>query len=98
MPYTDEQIENAAKDLEVQTRPDGDTAGLLKRYPKAVVASFDGDPKGVTEMDALVAYLQVLGTLVDFTKYQPADFSNKWGDQWISTQSLRFCAPSGRFG
>ena len=45
VPYTDEQIENAAKDLEVQTRPDGDTAGLLKRYPKAVVASFDGDPR-----------------------------------------------------
>jgi cytochrome c oxidase cbb3-type subunit II len=74
VPYTDEQIDNAAKDLEVQTRPDGDTTGLLARYPKAVVASFDGDPKVVTEMDALVAYLQVLGTLVDFTKYQPADF------------------------
>ena len=42
--------------------------------PRLVVASFDGDPKVVTEMDALVAYLQVLGTLVDFTKYQPADF------------------------
>ena len=74
VPYTDEQIENAAKDLEVQTRPDGDTAGLLARYPKAVVSNFDGNPKVVTEMDALVAYLQVLGTLVDFTKYQPADF------------------------
>src|SRR3954467_902170 len=74
VPYTDEQIENAAKDLEVQTRPDGDTTGLLARYPKAVISSFDGDPKVVTEMDALVAYLQVLGTLVDFTKYQPADF------------------------
>jgi cytochrome c oxidase cbb3-type subunit 2 len=74
VPYTDEQIENAAKDLEVQTRPDGDTAGLLKRYPKAVVSSFDGNPAVVTEMDALVAYLQVLGTLVDFTKYQPTDF------------------------
>jgi len=74
VPYTDAQIENAAKDLEVQTRPDGDTAGLLARYPKAVVSNFDGDPKVVTEMDALVAYLQVLGTLVDFTKYQPADF------------------------
>ena len=74
VPYTDEQIENAAKDLEVQTRPDGDTAGLLGATPRLVVASFDGDPKVVTEMDALVAYLQVLGTLVDFTKYQPADF------------------------
>lgn len=74
VPYTDEQIENAAKDLEVQTRPDGDTAGLLARYPKAVVSNFDGDTKVVTEMDALVAYLQMLGTLVDFTKYQLADF------------------------
>ena len=74
VPYTDEQVENAAKDLEVQTRPDGDTAGLLARYPKAVVSNFDGDTKVVTEMDALVAYLQMLGTLVDFTKYQPADF------------------------
>ena len=74
VPYNDEQIENAAKDLEVQTRPDGDTAGLLARYPKAVVSNFDGDTKVVTEMDALVAYLQMLGTLVDFTKYQPADF------------------------
>ena len=74
VPYTDEQIDNAAKDLEVQSRPDGDTAGLLKRYPKAVVSNFDGNPAVVTEMDALVAYLQMLGTLVDFTKYQPADF------------------------
>ena len=74
VPYTDEQIDNAAKDLEVQTRPDGDTAGLLKRYPKAVVSNFDGNPAVVTEMDAMVAYLQMLGTLVDFTKYQPADF------------------------
>jgi cytochrome c oxidase cbb3-type subunit 2 len=74
VPYTDEQIDNAAKDLEVQTRPDGDTDGLLKRYPKAVVSNFDGNPAVVTEMDALVAYLQMLGTLVDFTKYQPADF------------------------
>ncbi|QQP89756.1 cytochrome-c oxidase, cbb3-type subunit II [Skermanella sp. TT6] len=73
VPYTSEQIDVAAKDLEVQQRPDGETDGLLARYPKAVVADFDGNPKVVTEMDALVAYLQMLGTLVDFTKYQPAD-------------------------
>lgn len=69
VPYTDEQIANAKADLEAQKNPDGDTAGLVKRYPKAVVANFTGN-KGVTEMDALVAYLQVLGTMVDFTKYQ----------------------------
>ena len=41
----------------------------LKRYPKAVVRDFDGNPRSVTEMDALVAYLQMLGTLVDFKLY-----------------------------
>ena len=69
VPYTDEQIASAKADLEAQKNPDADTAGLTKRYPKAVVANFTGN-KGVTEMDALVAYLQVLGTMVDFTKYQ----------------------------
>jgi len=69
VPYTDEQIANAKADLEAQKNPDGDTADLLNRYPKAVVANFTGN-KVVTEMDALVAYLQVLGTMVDFTKYQ----------------------------
>ena len=69
VPYSDEQIANAKADLEAQKNPDGDTAGLAKRYPKAVVANFTGN-KTVTEMDALVAYLQVLGTMVDFTKYQ----------------------------
>lgn len=69
VPYTEEQIANAKVDLEAQKNPDGDTAGLMKRYPKAVVANFTGN-KTVTEMDALVAYLQVLGTMVDFTKYQ----------------------------
>ncbi|WP_199902274.1 cbb3-type cytochrome c oxidase subunit II, partial [Azospirillum sp. B506] len=69
VPYTDEQIATPKADLEAQKNPDGDTAGLMKRYRKAVVANFTGN-KSVTEMDALVAYLQVLGTMVDFTKYQ----------------------------
>jgi len=69
-PYTPEMIANAKKDLEAQVKPDGDTAGLLQRYPKAVVASYTGNSY-VSEMDALVAYMQKLGTLVDFTKYTP---------------------------
>lgn len=69
VPYTDEQIENAKADLEAQRNPEGDTEGLAARYPKAVVASYTGN-QTVSEMDALVAYLQVLGTMVDFTKYQ----------------------------
>jgi cytochrome c oxidase cbb3-type subunit II len=66
VPYTDDMIANAKADLEAQTDPDADTTALLKRYPKAVVGNFDGDAQHVTEMDALVAYLQMLGTLVKF--------------------------------
>ena len=66
------EYDKAVADLENQTNPAADTDALLKRYPKAVVASFDGNPKVVTEMDALVAYLQMLGTLVDFSTYDDA--------------------------
>jgi len=71
VPYTDEMIENAQTDLEAQIDPDSDGADdLLARYPKAQVRDFDGNPGKLTEMDALVAYLQMLGTLVDFNVYQ----------------------------
>lgn len=71
VPYTDEQIEKAGEDLKAQVNPDADTSALLRRYPKAVVANFDGNADKLTEMDALVAYLQMLGTLVDFSTYKP---------------------------
>lgn len=54
----------------MQINPEGDASGLMKRYPKAVVANFTGEA-GVTEMDALIAYLQMLGTLVNFTDVKP---------------------------
>jgi cytochrome c oxidase cbb3-type subunit II len=65
VPYSKDQIEHAREDLLAQADPDADTNDLLKRYPAAQARDFDGDPKRVTEMDALVAYLQMLGTLVD---------------------------------
>jgi cytochrome c oxidase cbb3-type subunit 2 len=73
VPYSDAMIASARVDLEAQADPDADAAGLLARYPKAVVGDFDGDTKHVTEMDALVAYLQMLGTLVKFTDYTLKD-------------------------
>ena len=73
VPYSDEMIENAIADVEAQTNPDADSAGLLQRYPKAVVGDFDGNRRVVTEMDALVAYLQMLGTLIDFREYRTDD-------------------------
>ncbi len=72
VPYSDEMIASARADLVAQADPNADTSGLLARYPKAKVGDFDGDPQRLTEMDALVAYLQMLGTLVDFSTYDDA--------------------------
>jgi cytochrome c oxidase cbb3-type subunit 2 len=73
VPYSDEMIENAKADLFAQADPDADTSGLEERYPKAVLGDFDGNPEKLTEMDALVSYLQMLGTLVDFSTYKPEE-------------------------
>jgi cytochrome c oxidase cbb3-type subunit 2 len=70
VPYTDEMLQNAVADFNAQANPDSDFDGLLERYPKANVANFDGAP-GTSEMDALIAYLQMLGTLVDFSTFTP---------------------------
>lgn len=64
VPYTDAQIATAIADLEAQANGSTDLAGFQKKYAKAALAS--GDGRHVTEMDALVAYLQVLGTMVNF--------------------------------
>ncbi|TPK42172.1 cytochrome-c oxidase, cbb3-type subunit II [Mesorhizobium sp. B2-5-4] len=69
VPYTPDMIANADADLKAQADPAADTTALEKRYPKAKLGDFDGNPSQVTEMDALVAYLQMLGTLVDFKSY-----------------------------
>jgi cytochrome c oxidase cbb3-type subunit 2 len=65
VPYTDADIEQAEADLKAQADPEADAGDLAQRYPKAQIRDFDGNPRRLTEMDALVAYLQVLGTLVD---------------------------------
>jgi cytochrome c oxidase cbb3-type subunit 2 len=67
VPYSDDQIEHAVADLRAQASVDDPgIRDLQKRYPKSVARDFDGNPGKITEMDALVAYLQMLGTLVDF--------------------------------
>ncbi|MBF0137318.1 MAG: cytochrome-c oxidase, cbb3-type subunit II [Magnetococcales bacterium] len=71
VPYTDDMIANAKKDLESQARSDGDMTAVTKRYGNKVPkGDFDGQPDRITELDALMAYLQMLGTLVDFSSYQ----------------------------
>ncbi len=71
VPYTSEMIENAKADFLAQVDPNADTAGLMERYGDTVnISNFDGQA-AVTEMDAMIAYLQVLGTMVDFSTFQP---------------------------
>ncbi len=68
VPYTEEMLAAAEADFRVQVDPFGDTDGLLERYPGAQVRNFDGQ-EALTEMDALIAYMQMLGTLVDFSTF-----------------------------
>lgn len=72
VPYSDEMIENAEADIRAQADPAADTTGVEARYPKLVLGDFDGNPAQLTEMDALISYLQMLGTLVDFSTYDEA--------------------------
>jgi cytochrome c oxidase cbb3-type subunit II len=72
VPYSDEDIAKAKQDLVAQADPySTDAIDLRKRYgAKVVNRDFDGDPNKITEMDAVIAYLQMLGTLVDFDSYK----------------------------
>ena len=70
VPYTDDMMTNVTADVKAQVSPDTpEAAALLKRYPKAVVRKFNPATPDITEGDAVVAYLQMLGTLVDFKLY-----------------------------
>jgi len=74
VPYSKAAIAAANADLKAQADPNAEGAAELQaRYPKAQVRDFDGDPSRITEMDALIAYLQMLGTLVDVEKAAPQD-------------------------
>ena len=71
VPYTDEMVAKAKADLMAQADPNSEGVDdFQKRYPNAVARDFDGDPARITEMDALIAYMQMLGTLVDFKEYK----------------------------
>lgn len=68
VPYTEEQITHAEQDALWQADVDADHEDeLIARYGEGVqIRDYDGEPGKLTEMDALVAYLQMLGTLVNF--------------------------------
>ncbi len=75
VPYSEEDVASAVADIETQINPDSDNVdAFLARYPKAQVRDFDGNPQMISELDALIAYIQMLGTLVDFDLYQADAF------------------------
>lgn len=74
VPYTDDMLANAVDDARVQANPDADYDAFLERYPDAIVRNFDGDLNTLSELDALIAYMQMLGTLVDFSQYDAEAF------------------------
>jgi cytochrome c oxidase cbb3-type subunit 2 len=78
VPYSRVMADEADADLTAQADPDASSRGLKARYGKAlVVRDFDGDPDRITEMDALIAYLQMQGTLVDFSTYKAGAPANR---------------------
>ncbi len=87
VPYTDDMIANAKADMVAQATPNVDFSAedaLIARYTEAAgrdrtvrISDYDGNPAQVTEMDALIAYLQMIGTLVDFSTYEADDINNR---------------------
>ncbi|MFW0777895.1 MAG: cytochrome-c oxidase, cbb3-type subunit II [Rickettsiales bacterium] len=82
VPYTDEMVENGYNDAMAQARAESDNHdGLMERYGEKVnKRDFDGQKQFVSEMDALVAYLQVLGTMAELKDYDP-DINYKGGEK-----------------
>ncbi len=89
VPYTEDMIAYAELDLRMQAMAESfeffdQQEALKKRYNDeagregtVTVEEYDGDPSRLTEMDALVAYLQMIGTLVDFSVYEADDLENR---------------------
>jgi cytochrome c oxidase cbb3-type subunit 2 len=78
VPYSDAEVASAADDLQAQADPTISGRALRSHYgDKLNVRDFDGDPDHVSEMDALIAYLQMTGALVDFSTYKADAPANK---------------------
>jgi cytochrome c oxidase cbb3-type subunit 2 len=84
VPYTTPMIDSALDDAAAQAGGDYDIDAMRRPYDviagragSVPVRNFDGETGEPTELDALIAYLQMLGTLVDFKTYEADDLSNQ---------------------
>ncbi len=95
VPYTDDQVKFAAEDLQAQLDEDSDYYdAFIERYPTAQVRDFDGNPEKITEMDALIAYMQMLGTLVDFSLFNEKE-NNRQEDRMTHQEVANFAETWG---
>lgn len=71
VPYSSAMINNAKNDLIAQSQLDHiDQEDLIDRYGEKInIRDFDGQKDMITQLDALIAYLQVLGTMAEITNY-----------------------------
>jgi cytochrome c oxidase cbb3-type subunit 2 len=78
VPYSETQaeyeanVERYGKDIADKLNINSATANLIAQ---AQSGNYDGNGNDITEMDALVAYLQILGTMVDFGKFDEGHFA-----------------------
>jgi cytochrome c oxidase cbb3-type subunit 2 len=78
VPYSETQaeydanVERFGKDIADKLNINSATANLIGQSQSG---NYDGNNNDITEMDALVAYLQVLGTMVDFSKFDEGHFA-----------------------
>jgi cytochrome c oxidase cbb3-type subunit 2 len=84
VPYTDAMIASAVEHASLQLDPESEFEAMRDAYAAisgrngtVQIRNFDGEPGAPTEMDALIAYLQMLGTLVDFSTYEADDLENR---------------------
>jgi cytochrome c oxidase cbb3-type subunit 2 len=84
VPYTDAMIASAVEHASFQLDPESEFEAMRDAYAAisgrngtVQIRNFDGEPGAPTEMDALIAYLQMLGTLVDFSTYEADDLENR---------------------
>ncbi len=78
VPYSEEMIQNSYSDAVTQATNEGESDGIKRRYgDKINIRDFDGNPYKISEMDALISYLQVIGTFVDFQKYEKFENQNQ---------------------
>ena len=78
VPYTPAMIAAAKQDARDQADAFASPTGLAERYgAKINQRDFDGDPARLTELDAIIAYLQMLGAGVDFKTYRAEQPDNQ---------------------